>query len=710
MAVFLQKISVQNLGPHHRFVCDFGRFNLIYGRNENGKTYLVEFIIQSLFRQAERWHLRSQQATGKITLAGLGDSPVDFSPATAHRLEDFWEESHPGLPADFSRLLVVKGAEVAIAEADGGVNKQVLKRLLSNKAILDHLQKRISKTIQETTIQNGLIFGPKRGEVNQRSTLETRLKEYRKLFRQIDDVYSTGRRNALNRKLKQLEEQQSKMQLAKRHLAFTISAEVRTVRARLSQCSADHIANLRAEVVHYRKLQAQFRQKREWQKESSLRSEHYDWLKKASHFYQQYMQEETQPPSRLLFAAAVFFLLATPVLSFLNLPVFAASCSGLVALLGYIYFRRYREVLRSATRNDEIAALKQSFSERLGTPLSGLPVLLEALEKLEEEYNNARLLRKQLFQDLDQLRAAKLVIEDGFENLMGQRPTREKWLDLLNDLEENARLLDARLREKELALAQLNVDSSDYISENSGVKFSRGSLEEVEERIRQIHLEIEEENRKLSSLKQSICHETGDDISCPWEVVITNLRTKYQSALDEYKSRTAEILGKIVLCSVIDELRSDEDVKILEGLKSPFVQAPIWQLTKRYKSVQMEGDRLVVSDPFNNFDIAVLSTGAQEQIMLALRIGFSTRMMRGVPLFLILDDAFQYSDWRRRKLLVDKMAELAHDGWQVIYFTMDDNIRTLFDRKGKDFGEDYRFIDLNQRKNPVQQLDILSQN
>ena len=52
--------------------------------------------------------------------------------------------------------------------------------------------------------------------------------------------------------------------------------------------------------------------------------------------------------------------------------------------------------------------------------------------------------------------------------------------------------------------------------------------------------------------------------------------------------------------------------------------------------------------------------------MLALRIGFTSRLLNQDRLFLILDDAFQHSDWDRRKILVDKLAGIAENGWQII--------------------------------------------
>ena len=81
--------------------------------------------------------------------------------------------------------------------------------------------------------------------------------------------------------------------------------------------------------------------------------------------------------------------------------------------------------------------------------------------------------------------------------------------------------------------------------------------------------------------------------------------------------------------------------------------------------------------------------------MLALRIGFSTKLLLQDTIFLILDDAFQYSDWHRRPLLIDKVVALAEKGWQIIYFTMDNNIRDLFSQKGQRLGPEFKMIELS---------------
>ncbi|MDD5601024.1 MAG: hypothetical protein PHC87_04640, partial [Actinomycetota bacterium] len=150
-----------------------------------------------------------------------------------------------------------------------------------------------------------------------------------------------------------------------------------------------------------------------------------------------------------------------------------------------------------------------------------------------------------------------------------------------------------------------------------------------------------------------------------------------------------------IVHKIVSELHSEEDQKIKEGLQSEEVINPLKDITRRYTGLHLEGDNLIISDPYDNFDIKDLSTGAREQVMLALRIGFTQKLLKEDSLFLILDDAFQHSDWEKREILINKLGEIAKKGWQIIYLTMDDHIKELFDKTGKEFGADeYRSYEL----------------
>lgn len=103
MAIKIESIQIQKLGPLDSIQFDLGMLNLIYGHNESGKTYLVEFLLQSIFRHAKNWDLRNINAEGSVTLQGLGEQKTIFSPATSKKIEDYWDQNNSGLPLNIRR-------------------------------------------------------------------------------------------------------------------------------------------------------------------------------------------------------------------------------------------------------------------------------------------------------------------------------------------------------------------------------------------------------------------------------------------------------------------------------------------------------------------------------------------------------------------------------------------------------------------------------
>ncbi|MFQ5769945.1 MAG: ATP-binding protein, partial [bacterium] len=686
MPVCIEEINVQNLGPITQFSLQPGRFNLIYGHNEKGKTYLVEFVIRSLFRNARLWQLRGQKGRGKVTVTGLknGES-FEFNPASPKKLEDFWDENNVGLPPDFARLLVVKGAEVEIANVAGGADKTILKRFLSSKEILDKIDKNISRTLQESQIEQNTITGPHRGEINTRTELQEQLQKINQLFDQIDKGYSAGPCKALADKLESLQEELDQQMKAKKFLAYQIDQEIRQLKEKKNRIAADKLQEVKSGLTLYKQKFVEYKKKKDDQSQAELKSQHYEWLKSAHEVYQSALSPEVKSPKPVWLLLAIFMVVLAGILAFLQQPIFAAIALAGVVLFGVLYIKKYHNLAKQAAEIKEIENLKKEFKFHFQRELTGLPMVMECLEDMEEDYNTSRLLKKQLTEDYNTLTSLKLKLSEQIKDLTGESKEPKTWIEVLRNLEDRLQSLENQIRAKELYLVELGVDPSDYQSEPAEVEFSKEKLDELEDKHKSTQNQLHEETQKLTNLKQLVCQQTGDDITIGWEVVINNLRKRREKVLMSYKQITAEIIGKIAVHEVIKDLRKAEDDKIISGLKSKRVQEPLFEVTNRYNSLELEGERLVVSDPFNNFYLSDLSTGAQEQVLLALRIGFSTRIVSQDSLFLILDDAFQYSDWQRRKLLVDKVADLAQKGWQIIYFTMDDNIRKLFDEKRKIF-------------------------
>ena len=168
--------------------------------------------------------------------------------------------------------------------------------------------------------------------------------------------------------------------------------------------------------------------------------------------------------------------------------------------------------------------------------------------------------------------------------------------------------------------------------------------------------------------------------------MLAGLEEKREKAIIDYKRITAEIIGKKCVHEALGEAREDENTNIAENLQDPQLNLDLLALTGRYENLvrTQKGTMLLRSRNDDEFPLSMLSTGAREQVMNALRLTFASKALGGKSAFLLLDDAFQHSDWKRREDMVSYALGLVDRGWQIFYFTMDDHLRDLFERKAKE--------------------------
>ena len=149
--IFIKSISVKGLGPIQEFNETFGNVNLIYSKNERGKSFLTEFIIKSLFKKIKKQDLRSgvDVAKGKILVSGILDTDRRFSPSSKKKLDHLIEEEK-GFPPSLKKLLIIKSGAV---EIDGsGVDKNTLSELLTGRNFLMRIDKKLTKSFKEVEI------------------------------------------------------------------------------------------------------------------------------------------------------------------------------------------------------------------------------------------------------------------------------------------------------------------------------------------------------------------------------------------------------------------------------------------------------------------------------------------------------------------------------------------------------------------------------
>ncbi len=700
MGVSIDRISVKDLGPIDNFSADFSIFNLIYSKNERGKTFFTEFIIRSLFRNISRWSYIRTGGKGKVTIKGLDNKKsIDFTPSSPEKLEDYWEKSEKGLPLSMPKLLVVRGGEAGI-EDGMGVSKFLIKEVLSGINILDKIDSdtNISKTIKSAEIDNSHIIINNVGEGKTYNNIKKDLGDIENLFEKIESGYTRGILKTFKLKEKNLQDKLSVLGLAKRRLAYSISEKIKKLNVKLSRVPENELNNIEKEISIYRNNKLYLNQLKEDYKDSSDKSKDFNWLESALSQYKDLLSKIINKPGKFLpslcglfaaagitFSAIIIFLYQK--ISASILPLYLAIiflCFLGLFISSLLYFRKLNSYLNKAGQNKELDKIREEFKKRTGEILTDISLLESNLNEQREHRSRMLAIEKQINPLRDGMDKNHFLINQEIKKLWQKDITEEDWDNIINELKQiNLNIRNQTESEKE-GLIKLNVSEEDYVYEDVDITYSREKYEKTQKELELVQQQIKEQEDGMQNLKQKICNKTSDELSISWEKLIDNLQKEKERVINELKDSSATIIAGSIIHKVISSLRKEEDEKIREGLQSE-TTVPLKDITRRYNAIYLDNDDLVVSDPYDNFNIKDLSTGAIEQVMLALRIGFTRKLLKKDSLFLILDDAFQHSDWEKREIIIGKLVEIAEKGWQIIYLTMDNHIKGLFDRAGEKF-------------------------
>ncbi|MCX6383296.1 MAG: hypothetical protein NTV16_02245 [Actinobacteria bacterium] len=720
MGIKIDRISVKSLGPIQSFSEEFGLLNLIYSKNERGKTFLTEFIIRSLFKNIniKRWKFR-EGGSGNVLVSGLdGETdenvePVEFSPSSRKKLEDYWEKDETGLPASMVKLLVSKGGEASIENTEEGIDKSLIKEIFSGISLLDKIDSdnNISKTVRSAQLLNGNIDIKDTGEGRAYRELKAEINQIDRLFEEIESKYTRGILESYKAQQESLKGRLDKLHKAKCHQAYLTSEKIKELSEKLKQIPDEKLNEIATDIALYEGKKNEFMAKNSQLSQLQQNCRHFEWLQKALPAYEKLTSNSIKKPKIIIpflsgvFAAATvaFILLVMPigaVISQVRTVIFPiAAVASFLAFLGLIvfYIIRLLNYSKYAGSNEELNKIKKEYKNRVGKELTDVATLSAELDKQRESYDKAKFLKDQLDVLGSEREKYNFSIQQKFASLTGKQIKEEDWHLVLNEKIAENRNLKADKENLQSQLVELKVSEAEYLhhQEDAQGRFSCEEFEEVKTNLDEIGAKISDKEQDISNLKYGVCNETKDDPSIDWEQLFENLKKKRLQKQNDLNVLEAKITAGIIVHDVISELRQEEDFKILQGLQSEVVLKPLKDITRHYNKLSLDGERLIVSDDYRNFYLQELSTGAREQIMLALRIGFSSKLLKKDTLFLILDDAFQHSDWDRRKILIKQLSDIAKTGWQIIYLTMDDHIKELFDEAGKEFKSgQYKCFDL----------------
>jgi uncharacterized protein YhaN len=696
MGIRIDEINIKSLGPIADLQLKLGTINLIYGKNESGKTHLVEFLIHSLFKNKSFPGMRSLPSTGQVSVMGLADSITPFSPSSKTKLDEFLKTNEKTIATNISRLLVVRAGELSLTDQlHVGINRSILEEYLSNTGLINNIRDKIQTTVQKASITNGMIQGSRTGWLKEHYSRKEELHAIDLLMEKVNEDYSTGRRAAIQVELNEALEQFAAMNKAKQHLAYDLNQQIGALEKELEKISISRLQQMGRDLDEYRTKVEAFKKLEDNYQAKMTGSADFPWLKAAMEEYQALTSQEAHLMKTWPLIIAGMFLAGAVLLILFGQTYPAVGATIIGAVLGYFYINQLRKVSLQAAQNAELDRIATEFHEKFGRLLTDLPTLRLVHDEQQENSIAAREIAKQIEDLKKEIEQLEQSIADNARELTGSRVPKEAWADTEQEISRRVQGMQEQLRQLNVRFAAVGIAEKDFLSQPVNIVFDETRHKTLEQQIANLKSELSSEDERLNSLRARLSQETHQDISTTWEILIQKLQDKRIQTAKEYQNITAKVLAGMVVNSALDELYKEEEKSIHEGLRSCNVTDYLKKMTTHYNRIEFNNGTIRVADPYAEFSFSELSTATQEQILLALRLGFSSRCFFDQSMFLVLDDAFQHSDWKRREALVDGVFEIAKQDWQIIYLTMDDNIRDLFCQKAERiFPGEFKYFEL----------------
>jgi hypothetical protein len=685
----IRHVTVQSAGPLRQFDRSISPLTVIHAPNETGKTTLVENIIASLFKRGRGNDLGLRgnfiSPSTKITLSGTGNS--EYSPASINKLDTFIEVKNPDVPPRLLQLLYVRASETGLTGKDGGIDTSVIKDLLSPHRKMLTLSGKVPAVMKKSgQLVNGQVMTNNQGLYNDYSDTLSRITEFSKASDSFYNGSISTRLTRIEKEIVASEIEIEKLGKARRHRAWKLQQKIISLKKTpLAMVSRDAFSTLQQVLGTWSTLSRQIEKKRDELEGYSDVKESITWLEAAR---QRYTGRTSSPLSFLLQVSGIVAGIVLGICG-IGLVLLGKSAPGALLFGGSIMFTLVTLLLMKTMKTSsadsvEMNGLRQSFLDRYGHRCNSFTDI-ETMLQMEK---NREAASGEILRSLNELEKNRngtgITIQTGFSNLGRPGLPESNWYATLEELSRQKQQLDLSIESLGGQLTQLAVDPADYHAEDPGIEWSPTVEARVLSQLQDYNSEYQQVKEQLQQLLAKLGRMAGEDLFAKTlEQVHEILDTTHTSLLTLRREQAATLCAQYILQQTIDEFSAREEQKLEEYCNDPGMIERLYSVTGRYNRIKLLDDTIFIGTDNQLFPIQDLSTGAREQVLLSLRMGIAERLCGNRPMFMLLDDAFQHTDWQRREGMVQSMVSSVATGWQVIYFTMDDHIRDLFKNIGK---------------------------
>jgi len=724
VSVRIQRLSIRNFGPLRDLVLMPGPVTVVYGKNEAGKTSCIDALVRALRDRVRPGQERLIEQTREGP-GFQGEIDLLLDPEDGGSVLELLRE-HPSL----ARLFIVRDADPSLQTGRSWLNS-IRDRLVGIDLV------RISELIRKRAglTRNGTLRDARADERQRLTERVARIEAF------LEDLPGVGK---LQEEIHQIELQRTasrsygeKLRGAERFERFRTAERaagaVRENERRLRELERfgdgdlrewrEAIGSLREAAAIAKtaenessRLRGEIELSDEESKKRRLARDR--GLTRAEDIQNARLEENLEEARTTAASAGTWALWKIPLgaggalLLLLSIALItqatnaagthAASmglAAGTAATFGLIAAGL---AITASSRIRHAAAVSEDLLARARAHLGEVQSLADCsvqLQKaliLQERLEGELVAAKSVTDSLEEKELAARKIEDGRNRTLdaAQRQIAEIRnrvnLSSIEQLEEKTRErgeTKALHIEAQRTLESLlgSLDETQPIEDQlDGLRVEDPGIEPNPQRLADLESELEGFDARLLILRSQLTERRDRSLAAIGLDDIGKLRAERSRLREAVEQIDNQTQGASLALQGLRELSSDIDRPLREALGDGPEAAGRYlaKLTGgRYRAIALEGaqDLSVERDDGSRFPVEALSRGARDQLALAIRLSLVRRLL-GEPGFLVLDDAFLTSDAGRREALTASLAELASEGWQILYFTFDPTLR---DRLGQ---------------------------
>lgn len=637
--MYMQRVKIDQYGPLKDLDYNLEPgFNLFFGRNESGKTLLVEAIIRKIL--------------GKDEEVFSGISRVNNSPTGEIFFRDEKEDKDIKLsegrfqqivpnstPQDFREAFIIRDFDLRMPREENYENQSKFLQNVSDRIASADLGKieDIREEIESMGFLTNSTSGSKLSDKQEYGNLETKKENAEELKKDISDSLNDWREEGILEKFSEKKKLDESIDEMREEIKDLEKAEKKE-NLKKGRKNLEEIKKCNKKLTELGERDDEKEEMEELKREIE---EKIDEKEVAGDGYNKVMI-----PTMILLGLSLIGLFAT-----LWALVPAVILSAFLVYIGI-------KAIQSTKARKEIENLKERARDK---DVEG-KMLQTIKDNVEKEIGKNEDERRGLEKKKGELKGELKAIFD-----KGKGLEIDEWEKFLDEYEEK---IDTDIEK--------SYDENELEDKKKEKQKQSEDLKEIEKEIETVEGKIRDFNNKFQDIPfekfdiGKINIESIEDLGIAQnriEEFIRIIEEKVKNAkkaieiLEEVEEEEREQVGKLFEDDWIKEF-------IEKSTEGNYTDIEYDKVKETLVLTRKDGKRILPNK---------LSQGTTDLIYMIVRIKLAKELLEDKEGFLILDDAFLHSDKYRIKKEIKFLHELAKEGWQIIYFSFRDDVKESID-------------------------------